>query len=195
MSNNMKHPVFNHLSPKRLLAFLVLFLFCFASMPSCKDERQKDDQNKKISGEQTVTDEDDEPEVELKPVQFSVLPGIWSLRYGGNNGYDFHFTKNYKSIIVIYIGNQILVFKGVYTIEADSKLRINVSEMKQDDGSGGVNLYGGFQKVKSSYIIFKANLADRSTGRTLVIRPLLVIIDGKNSDGYFEPVIKLKKAG
>lgn len=145
--------------------------------------------------EQTLLDQ--KPAVEavpenLDPIDFKDLPGKWVLRFSGNYGYEFRFNKNYKSLVVVYLGNSSLLFNGVYTIE-NGNLKINIYEMKNEDRADKINIYSNFVKTKSSSFLFKAGI-NKKTGldKMLVLRPANIVIDGINSDGYFEPVIKLK---
>ncbi len=128
----------------------------------------------------------------LEPIDFKDLPGKWALRFTGNYGYEFRFNKNYKALVVIYLGGSSLLFNGVYTIE-NGNLKINIYEMKNEDRSENINIYSNFVKAKSSYFLFKAGINKKpGTNKMLVLRPSNIIIDGINSDGYFEPVLKLK---
>ena len=126
-----------------------------------------------------------------KPLLFEDIRGSWSLQYQHNYGYNFQFYPNYKSIIILYLSNLTLVFKGVYTVEEKSVIRINIYEMKHEKNPARVNLSSGFVKAKSSYFLFLGSIKDE--GKSLAIRPIKTIIDGNNSGGYFEPYIKLKK--
>ncbi len=50
----------------------------------------------------------------------------------------------------------------------------------------------GFIKIKNSFFYFKSRIKFINNKRYLVIRPKKIIIDGNDSKGYFEPVIKLR---
>jgi hypothetical protein len=51
----------------------------------------------------------------------------------------------------------------------------------------------GFVKAKSSYFLFSGYLTARQGRATMFLRPRAIIIDGNNSEGYFEPLLKLAK--
>jgi len=130
-----------------------------------------------------------------RPLGFAEIAGRWRLMYSGRYGFEFTFTKNYRAICVMYLRSHAYVFRGVYTIEEGDRIRFNVSDMKNEKSAGHINLKSGFVKASSSYFIFHAGL-DRSRGRpTLVLKPERIIIDGRNSDGYFEPEMRLEKSG
>jgi hypothetical protein len=126
------------------------------------------------------------------PLTFKSVIGNWSLKYSGNYGYNFSFYSNYRALVVLYLNMETLIFKGVYTIEDGNKLKINIYEMKEEHRAGGVKK--GFVKAKSSYFLFGGNKIRKNGKETLNLRPLAIIIDGNNSEGYFEPLIKLAKS-
>lgn len=172
-----------------LMAFLSCFC-CKDSGGSRDDSQEKQDRQSSVSTNDAPIPEVYEPAV---PIKFTDIPGRWTLKYSENYGYDFTFNRNYKSVIVLNLNTQCIVFKGVYTIE-NGNLRINIFEMKQED-SAIPSMNRGFVKAKSSYFLFKAGTLKKAGARILQLKPLLIIIDGNNSDGYFEPVIKLGKTG
>ena len=133
-------------------------------------------------------------EQEKAPLSFKNVIGNWSLKYSGNYGYYFSLSKNYRAIVVIYLNTQSLIFKGVYTIDEKNRLKINVSEMKDEPRVTGINLFTGFVKAKSSYFLFDGYRIRINNKDTLYLEPRSIIIDGNNSEGYFEPSIKLIKA-
>jgi hypothetical protein len=128
------------------------------------------------------------------PLSFKSIIGTWSLKYSGNYGYTFSFYPNYRALVVLYLNNEALVFKGVYTIEDKNKLKINISEMKNEHHTSGINMYKGFVKAQSSYFMFGGYKVKKSGRETLILKPLAIIIDGNNSEGYFEPLMKLAKS-
>jgi len=165
----------------------VLIIFILISFLSCSEPGKVNPEN------------DSEPAKENlalskppSPIGFMDVVGRWKLKYANHYGYDFRFYKNYKALVILYLSNHALVFKGVYTIEDNNRLKINIYEMKRDKNVRRVNVYGGFIKAKSSYFLFQASLPDDKRKKVLVVRPLKIVIDGNNSDGYFEPVIRLK---
>ncbi|TAL32463.1 MAG: hypothetical protein EPN93_16030 [Spirochaetes bacterium] len=119
--------------------------------------------------------------------------GSWQLMYRGNYGYAFHFFPDYRTVIMVYLGNHAVVFKGVYTSEEDSRVRVNVYEMKDDMNPSSPDLAGGFQKVASTYFLFGASVNGSGRGAEMSLYPVRVIIDGNNSEGYFEPEIRLQR--
>jgi hypothetical protein len=126
------------------------------------------------------------------PLSFKSVIGGWTLKYSGNYGYTFSFYSNYRAVVVLSLNMETLVFKGVYTIEDGNKLKINIYEMKEEHRAGGARK--GFVKAKSSYFLFGGYKTKKGGKETLYLRPLAIIIDGNNSEGYFEPLIKLAKS-
>ncbi|HOD15083.1 MAG TPA: hypothetical protein PK307_13825 [Spirochaetota bacterium] len=125
------------------------------------------------------------------PLTFKNIVGTWALKYSGNFGYQFSFYANYRALVILYLNMETLVFKGVYTIEDGSKLKINIYEMKEERRSGTPSR--GFVKAKSSYFLFSGYETVKQGRTTLLLRPRAIIIDGNNSEGYFEPLLKLAK--
>ena len=121
------------------------------------------------------------------PMTLQNLIGQWQ-------GPNYMFTMNgsYKATVVI-MANQYesFVFNGVYTLEKDSILRININEMKSCT-PGEIYSKRGFTKTSSSRFVFSAELKTEKT-KTLLLKPKEIIIDGNNSDGYFEPLLTLAK--
>jgi hypothetical protein len=126
------------------------------------------------------------------PLTFKSIIGNWTLKYSGNYGYNFSFYSNYRALVVLYLNMETLIFKGIYTIEDGNKLKINIYEMKEEHRAGGIKK--GFVKAKSSYFLFGGHKIRKNGKETLNLRPLAIIIDGNNSEGYFEPLIKLAKS-
>ncbi len=125
------------------------------------------------------------------PLSFKNVIGTWSLKYSGNYGYTFSLSHSYRATVILYLNMEILTFRGVYTIEEGNKLRININEMREEHRGGGRNR--GFVKAKSSYFLFGGYKSKKSGRETLYLKPLAIIIDGNNSEGYFEPLLKLAK--
>ncbi|MFC1670351.1 hypothetical protein ACFL20_08150 [Spirochaetota bacterium] len=159
---------------------VVIFSSCNGKSPN-KDINKTDGIEKKPL--QTVS--------VIKKITFKDIHGKWQLKYLNNYGYSFRFYRNFKSIIILYLKNYALVFKGVYTIEEKNKIRVNVFAVKNESDLYRINFRRGFTKTKSSHFIFNGYLD--KTKKFLVIRPLKIVIDGNTSQGYFEPVIKLKR--
>jgi hypothetical protein len=126
------------------------------------------------------------------PLSFKNVIGTWSLIYSGNYGYAFNLSQSYRATVILYLNMEILTFRGVYTIEDGNKLRININEMKEEHRGGGKNK--SFVKAKSSYFLFGGYKTKKSGRETLYLKPLAIIIDGNNSEVYFEPLIKLAKS-
>jgi len=125
------------------------------------------------------------------PLNFKNIIGTWALKYSGNFGYQFSFYANYRALVILYLNMETLVFKGVYTIEDGSRLKINIYEMKEERRSGAPSK--GFVEAKSSYFLFNGYETAKQGKTTLYLRPRAIIIDGNNSEGYFEPLLKLAK--
>lgn len=127
------------------------------------------------------------------PITFKSIIGNWSLKYSGNYGYYFSLSSSYRALIIIYASTQSFVFRGVYTIEEKGRLKVSISEMKNEPSVTGINLYRGFVKAKSSYFLFNGYRATKNREEHLYLRPAAVIIDGNPSEGFFEPQMKLTK--
>lgn len=133
---------------------------------------------------------------ETLPVNFKNLNGTWTLFYGNNYGYTFKFYKNYRAIVILYLNNASIVFKGIYNVENTDSMTINVSEMKRENNIKDVNLKTGFNKAKSSQFIFNTHIIQGSDRKKyLELRPQKINIDGTESEGFFEPYIKLDYSG
>ncbi|MCL2026507.1 MAG: hypothetical protein FWG92_06865 [Leptospirales bacterium] len=137
--------------------------------------------------------QEQEIQEQFEPITLASINGQWHLMYPEALGYEIQFNKNYSSLIILYLGNHTLLFKGVYTIEEDSKVRINIYEMKRSESAAAINRKSGFTKIQSSYFLFQCHTVGQNQNKRLVLRPLRIIIDGNDSDGFFEPVLRLKK--
>lgn len=130
------------------------------------------------------------------PVNFKNINGTWSLFYGNNYGYTFKFYKNYRAIVILYLNNASIVFKGIYNVENPESMTINVSEMKRENKTKDINLRSGFNKAKSSQFIFNTKiLQGNDRKKYMELRPQRINIDGTDSEGFFEPYIKLEYSG
>jgi hypothetical protein len=136
----------------------------------------------------------DEQGADESAIDYASIMGQWSLVYGGNYGYYFRFQKNYKTVVVLYLGNEALVFRGVHVIDAGA-ITINIYEMKREKVLSMVHSSRGFQKANSSVFVFKGSLLRKNNRSVLKLRPVKIRIDGNDSDGYFEPLIKLNYSG
>lgn len=128
-------------------------------------------------------------------LSFNSLRGTWELLYSDNYGYSFRFDRNYKAIVVIYMNDSSVIFKGVYTIEDANTLRINISAMKREERLKDLDYKDGFVNVKSSYFIFKGRITGALKSRKLELKSDTISIDGSDSEGYFEPLIELNYTG
>jgi len=129
------------------------------------------------------------------PLQSNNLWGNWTLLYENDYGYNFKFYKDNKAIIILYLNTNTVIFSGTYSIENDSMLRIDLSEMKNEEKIKNLNLKKGFTKIESSYFVFNARIATESNKKNLELRPKKIVIDANDSKGYFEPFFKLKYTG
>ena len=123
---------------------------------------------------------------------FNDIAGKWRLIYKNNHGYEFRFQNNYRAFCILYYGTSAIVFKGIYAIEGD-RLRININEMKNEENIRRIDLWRKFVKTSSSYFIFNVELVGKDRNKTLVLKPVKIIIDGNDSNGYFEPEVNLKR--
>lgn len=126
-------------------------------------------------------------------LQFGDIHGRWQLLYRGNYGYEFRFYKNYQAVCIVFLQTSAVVFKGVYTFDNPHTIRININQMKNIDSCCDVNTTTGFAQVKSSYFLFNATIITKNNKKMLELKPLSIVIDGINSEGYFEPVILLQR--
>ncbi len=126
-------------------------------------------------------------------LQFADVVGRWQLLYRGNYGYEFRLYKNYQAVCIIFMQTSAVVFKGVYTFDNPQTIRININQMKNVDSCCDINTTTGFAQVKSSYFLFNASVFTKNNKKMLELKPLSIVIDGINSEGYFEPVITLQR--
>ncbi len=129
--------------------------------------------------------------MDLEPINFKNIRGIWRLKYANRYGYEFRLHSSYRAIVIIFLKDSSLVFRGIYTISDEGTLKITLSEMKRVTGVNRINVSSHFVKTKSSYFYFAAGCNMKP--KALVLRPKKIFIDGNNSEGYFEPLISLKK--
>ncbi len=177
-----------HHSAGNIPFLIFLFVFSFFLSVSCGNSEK---QNDPLAAPEAKTSKEKSPPL---PVTFKTISGTWELRYPNRYGYVFKLYKNYRAVVILYLNSHSLIFKGVYTLEGSNNIRINIYEMKKCRRTAYLNLASGFVKAKSSYFIFSAERR-KKRHEHLFLRPRRIIIDGNNSDGYFEPVIKLKRAG
>ncbi len=175
-----------HLIFRRIIILFIVSILSAA--PCCTRKGGDDAENQQTQKKKAAVPEDD---MDLIPVTVKNIIGRWNLTYGNDYGYSFTFNKNFKSIVVIYLKYSAIIFKGVYTIEDSGHIRINIIEMKNEDSLQNINYNSGFIKTQKSFFLFKSGLKDKEK-KQLVIKPERIIIDGTNSEGYFEPVIKLE---
>ncbi len=165
---------------------LLLSVICLFS---CSDSSLNTDSSPDMSKEVQIP----APEEPASPLTAADLAGIWVLDYGHSLGYEFRFYKNYRAVIILYLGNHALLFKGIYILEDGNRLRVNVSDMKRSSKVRNVSTSGGFVKAKSSWFLMKCAVSGEGKDRKLTVRPVQTVIDGSSSEGYLEPVLKLKK--
>jgi hypothetical protein len=170
--------------------FLITYTLIFALSACFRDESKEKYIDKAVS-EETINVDDGL----RQPLTFQNLQGRWFQMYDKVYGYDIRFYPNFKALVILHLNNQYIVFKGVYTIEDTEKVRINIVESKQAFGSGAINIYSGFSKIKSSHFVFRTRIFDKQKSKILELRPKDIIINGNDSDGYFEPLIRLPQTG
>jgi hypothetical protein len=129
------------------------------------------------------------------PFKLSDLWGNWTLLYENDYGYNFKFYKDNKATVILYLNTNSIIFCGTYSIENDSTLKINLSEMKNEEKTKNLNLKKDFVKIESSYFVFKARITTESNKKIFELRPQKIFIDANDSKGYFEPFFKLKYTG
>lgn len=122
-------------------------------------------------------------------IDFKEVVGTWRLHYRGNYGYEFMFNRSYRAVCVVRLKEMTIYFRGVYTIDDQKNLRINISEIKNQEPGRAAK----YNPVSSSYFVFEAKRYQHAGKDYLELRPIDIIINGKSSEGYFEPVMKLVK--
>jgi|GEM_PF-1227308 len=167
----------------------IIFLLYIISIFACGGDVADVSETKEVKKEKPPVVKVN-PDV-TKPINFTNIRGTWRLKYPNNYGYEFRLSRNYRAIVILFLKDSSLVFRGIYTIDDDNTFRITLSEMKRVDGIRNINVYSRFVKTKSSYFLFVARYNKKE--RKLLIRPKKISIDGNDSQGYFEPLISLKK--
>lgn len=127
------------------------------------------------------------------PLTFKNVIGTWACAYPGSYGYRFSFDANYRALVIVYLNSSAVIFRGIYTIEQGGRIRINISDMKNEPRTAGLNLSSGFSRTKSSYFLFSGSIVRKNNRLAMHLRPYSIIIDGNSSEGYFEPLMKLSK--
>jgi len=106
--------------------------------------------------------------------------------------YLITLNRNYTASVIIFVNpTTAYVFNGVFTIEKDNQIRLNINEMKCGPRSSAFSR-SGFTKAASSRFVFEIQPSSVQ-GKALVLKPREVTIDGNNSEGYFDQELKLKK--
>jgi len=131
----------------------------------------------------------------LLPLKLSNLWGNWTLLYENDYGYNFKFYKDNKAVVILYLNTNSTIFRGTYSIENDSTIIINISEMKNEEKTKNLNLKKGFTKIESSCFVFNARITIESNKQKLELRPQKIFIDANDSKGFFEPFFKLNCSG
>jgi len=122
--------------------------------------------------------------LQAAPLSLNDCYGRWH-----NPIYVFTFNRNYTASIIIFVNqNESYVFNGVFNIDKDNLVRVNINEMKSCPPSSSFSR-SGYSKAASSHFTFLVE----SKGKTMTVRPKEIIIDGNNSEGYFDQEIVLKK--
>lgn len=165
---------------------IIYFFFAILLVFSCgKDEQPLNKIEEEKKAEADI----------ILPLKLDDVIGRWNVKYSGNFGYDFRIFRNFKAIIIINLNTQSFVFKGVWTLDGPNRMKINIFEIKTDPNPLTPNIYSGFVKANASYFLFFAYRNDKPGEKNIILKPEKIIIDSNSSDGYFEPVIKLKKIG
>lgn len=174
--------------------YLFLLTVLLALVTGCGENEKID-----VPAEEEKAADDYTPEqvvsTDIIPLNFNTIKGNWDLKYGADYGYSFRLGNNYRAVVILYLSSSSVIFRGVYTIEEDDLIRINISEMKREDRVKGINTASGFTKVKSSYFTFHSRLFEKEGKTIMELRPVRIFIDDNSSDGYFEPLIRLVKRG
>ena len=129
------------------------------------------------------------------PLTLNNLWGNWTLLYENDYGYDFKFYKDNKAIVILYLNTNSIIFRGTYSIENDSTIKIDLSEMKNEEKTKNLNLKKNFINIEASYFVFNTRITAESNKKNLELRPQKIFIDAHDSQGYFEPFFKLNYTG
>ena len=159
-----------------IICIFMLFLLTIGCKFSCKDDNfsiEFDDQ--------------------ASLLDYSELSGKWMLKYPQNYGYEFIFSDDYSAEITLYLNTTIIRFRGRFLLEDGSRIRITVLEMMQRDEIAVHEKNYNFMPVNNSYFLFRGQILKDSKHRTLVLNPMRIITEGKDSEGFFEPQIRLRK--
>ena len=152
---------------KILICIFMLFLLPIGCKFVCKDDFVIESDEKSL-------------------LEYSELLGQWVLKYPQNYGYEFIFSDDYNAEITLNLNTAIIKFKGKFLLEDNRRIRIFLSEMMQKDEI----THGNKFMLEDSYFLFNGRIIK---SETLVLNPISIITHGRNSDGYFEPQIRLKK--
>jgi hypothetical protein len=127
------------------------------------------------------------------PLDYSELLGKWTLAYPQNYGYEFTFLDDYNAEITLHLNDVIIKFKGKFSLEDSYRIRVTLFEMMQKDEITVLEKKYSFTPVRDSYFLFKGKMVRDSNPKTLILNPIKIITEGRDSEGYFEPQIRLKK--
>jgi len=172
--------------------FLILFLAII--FLSCNKDGKKVDKKP----ENTLNHKSNIPkEIPVKkniPIEITYknIPGRWKEIYSNNYGYSFTFRRNYDSTVIVYLKQSAIIFKGIYTV-ANNRIKINLYKMKHCNSLREIYSKRGYYKSNSSYFLFNSSIIKNKKGKSMILMPEKVIINGNNSEGYFEPKMILKK--
>lgn len=173
--------------PKSGIKSGLVLPLCAALIFSCTGK------NETPPEEQPLNEKEAFHQSEAEPVTLENIVGSWYLFYPNDLGYEFVFRKNYRAFIILYLGNHSLLFKGVYVIEDKNRVRVSVYEMKRSASVRGINRTSGFTQARSSHFLLSCAVQGKDKNKRLIVRPIQIMIDGNNSDGYLEPVFRLKR--
>lgn len=119
------------------------------------------------------------------------INGKWIYFYNQHYGYEFNFKKGRFADIIVYAKSHFFLFKGIYKITDDSKIDIDVMEMKYTTNKNEIRK--NLTKTSSSRLIFDIKKTSEKGKNFLTLKTSQVKIDGNNSEGYFEKSFKLQK--
>lgn len=126
-------------------------------------------------------------------INYDNIQGSWHLKYKGPYGYEFRFKRNYTVYTILYLKTYALVFKGVYSIKQGNIVHIDITKIKNEESFKRLESNKNFINMTSSHFLFNANFKKIKNKKQLVLNPKYIEIDGKKSEGYFEPEIILTK--
>jgi hypothetical protein len=123
------------------------------------------------------------------------LLGHWENIYNNGLGYEFTFKKegrDTKGEITIHLHDESLKFFGE-VLFSQNQLLMTVLKISRKSSAG--KEWTRPYSVTQSKFIFNVKKHDKSSDKGLRMEPLTVLIEGRDTIGYFEPYFILHRNG